>query len=163
MKEKALLIFIDFYSFRKNITKIPDYNKSSNENVEELKNLTSSAGAIVEEVLFGKQEKPNPKYFIGTGKLEEAKKIVDDKGIELVIFDDEITPTQQRNLENKLDIKVLDRTALILDIFAQHAHTREGRLQVELAQYEYRLPRLARLWTHLARQVGGRAGGATGG
>src|SRR4030042_2759541 len=94
MKEKALLIFIDFYSFRKNITKIPDYNKSSNENVEELKNLTSSAGAIVEEILSGKQEKPNPKYSIGTGKLEEAKQIVDDKGIELVIFDDEITHTQ---------------------------------------------------------------------
>ena len=155
MKEKALLIFIDFYSFRKNITKIPDYNKSSNENVEELKNLTSSAGAIVEEVLFGKQEKPNPKYFIGTGKLEEAKKIVDDKGIELVIFDDEITPTQQRNLQSKLDIKVLDRTALILDIFAQRAHSSEGKLQVELAQLNYLLPRLIGKGIELSRLGGG--------
>ena len=155
MKEKALLIFIDFYSFRKNITKIPDYNKSSNENVEELKNLTSSAGAIVEEVLFGKQEKPNPKYFIGTGKLEEAKKIVDDKGIELVIFDDEITPTQQRNLQSKLDTKVLDRTALILDIFAQRAHSSEGKLQVELAQLNYLLPRLKGKGIELSRLGGG--------
>ncbi|HJX01669.1 MAG TPA: GTPase HflX [Candidatus Humimicrobiaceae bacterium] len=155
MKEKALLIFIDFYSFRKNITKIPDHNKSSNENVEELKNLTSSAGAIVEEVLFGKQEKPNPKYFIGTGKLEEAKKIVDDKGIELVIFDDEITPTQQRNLQSKLDIKVLDRTALILDIFAQRAHSSEGKLQVELAQLNYLLPRLIGKGIELSRLGGG--------
>lgn len=155
MKEKALLIFIDFYSFRKNLTKIPDYNKSSNENVEELKNLTSSAGAIVEEILSGKQEKPNPKYFIGTGKLEEAKKIVDDKGIELVIFDDEITPTQQRNLQSKLDTKVLDRTALILDIFAQRAHSSEGKLQVELAQLNYLLPRLIGKGIELSRLGGG--------
>src|SRR4030042_3558271 len=155
MKEKALLIFIDFYSFRKNITKIPDHNKSSTENVEELKNLTSSAGAIVEEVLSGKQEKPNPKYFIGTGKLEEAKKIVDDKGIELVIFDDEITPTQQRNLQSKLDTKVLDRTALILDIFAQRAHSSEGKLQVELAQLNYLLPRLTGKGVELSRLGGG--------
>src|SRR4030066_812533 len=155
MKEKALLIFIDFDSFRKNITKIPDYNKASNENAEELKNLTSSAGAVVEEVLFGKQDKPNPKYFIGTGKLEEAKKIVDDKGIELVIFDDEITPTQQRNLQLKLDTKVLDRTALILDIFAQRAHSSEGKLQVELAQLNYILPRLRGKGIQLSRLGGG--------
>jgi len=155
MKEKALLIFIDFDSFRKDITKIPDYNKASNENVEELKNLTSSAGGVVEEILFGKHDKPNPKYFIGTGKLEEAKKIVDDKGIELVIFDDEITPTQQRNLQIKLDTKVLDRTALILDIFAQRAHSSEGKLQVELAQLNYLLPRLIGKGIELSRLGGG--------
>lgn len=155
MKEKALLIFINFDSFRKNTTKFQDYNKTSNENVEELKNLTSSAGAAVEEVLFGKQDKPNPKYFIGTGKLEEAKKIVDNKGIELVIFDDEITPTQQRNLQLKLDTKVLDRTALILDIFAQRAHSSEGKLQVELAQLNYLLPRLTGKGIELSRLGGG--------
>ncbi len=155
MKEKALLIFIDFDSFRKNTRKIQDYNKSSNENVEELKNLTSSAGAVVEEVLFGRQDKPNPKYFIGTGKLEEAKKIVDAKDIELVIFDDEITPTQQRNLQLKLGTKVLDRTALILDIFAQRAHSSEGKLQVELAQLNYLLPRLTGKGIELSRLGGG--------
>ncbi len=81
----------------------------------------------------------------------------------MFVFDDELSPRQQRELEKLLKVKVLDRTAVILDIFARHAHTREGQLQVELAQYEYRLPRLTRMWTHLARQTGGRAGGATGG
>src|SRR3989304_7545555 len=142
MKEKVLLIFVNFYNFKKNTTGKPERYKAFNENVEELKNLTISAGAGVEEVLFCRQDKPNPKYFMGSGKLEEAKNIVDNKEIELVIFDDEITPTQQRNLQLKLDAKVLDRTALILDIFAQRAHSREGKLQVELAQLNYLLPRL---------------------
>ena len=83
--------------------------------------------------------------------------------IDVFLFDDELSPRQQRELEKRLEVKVLDRTALILDIFARHAQTREGQLQVELAQYEYRLPRLTRMWTHLARQAGGRAGGASGG
>jgi len=155
MKEKVLLIFVNFNNFKKNTTGKPERYKAFNENVEELKNLTISAGAGVEEVLFCRQDKPNPKYFMGSGKLEEAKNIVDNKEIELVIFDDEITPTQQRNLQLKLDTKVLDRTALILDIFAQRAHSREGKLQVELAQLNYLLPRLTGKGIELSRLGGG--------
>lgn len=155
-KEKALLIFINFDNFKKSTTeKSLYYHRAFNENVEELKNLTISAGAEVEEILYCKQDKPNPKYFIGTGKLEEAKNIVDNKEIELVIFDEEITPTQQRNLQLKLDTKVLDRTALILDIFAQRAHSSEGKLQVELAQMNYLLPRLTGKGVELSRLGGG--------
>jgi GTPase len=106
---------------------------------------------------------PNPATYIGSGKVEEVRLAVSELGAEVVLFDHDLSPRQQRNLEQALDVKVIDRTALILDVFAQHARTREGMLQVELAQYEYRLPRLTRLWTHLARQAGGRAGGASGG
>jgi GTP-binding protein HflX len=107
---------------------------------------------------------PHPATFVGPGKAREIRNEVDELAANVVLFDDELSPRHQRELEEILgdDIKLLDRTALILDIFAQHAHTREGTLQVELAQYEYRLPRLTRAWTHLARQAGGRAGGATG-
>lgn len=105
----------------------------------------------------------DPATFIGSGKVEEIASLVEDLRADLVIFDDELSPRHQRELEKAFgdDVQVLDRTALILDIFAQHAHTREGALQVELAQYEYRLPRLTRRWTHLARQAGG--GSARGG
>lgn len=107
--------------------------------------------------------KINPKTFIGTGKLAEIVAEVEDQDAGVVIFDDELSPRHQRELEKQLgdDVRLLDRSALILDIFAQHARTSEGALQVELAQYEYRLPRLTRQWTHLARQAGG--GGARGG
>lgn len=110
-------------------------------------------------------ERPHPATFIGPGKAREVAERVAETAADVVIFDDELSPRHQRELEEVLgdEVKLLDRTALILDIFAQHAHTREGALQVELAQYEYRLPRLTRAWTHLARQAGGRAGGATGG
>jgi GTPase len=110
-------------------------------------------------------DRPNSKTFVGPGKLEEIQMLVDELIASVVVFDDELLPRQQRELERFFgeDIKVLDRTALILDIFAQHAQTREGKLQVELAQLEYRLPRLTRMWTHLVRQAGGRAGGAVGG
>lgn len=155
IKEKALLVFSYFYRF-----KVPEagdrpYRRTSRENVEELKNLAVSAGAGVEEILYSRQDKPDPKYFIGRGKLEEAKTIINDKDIELVIFDDEITPTQQRNLQSKLDVKVIDRTALILDIFAQRAHSSEGKLQVELAQLNYILPRLTGRGVELSRLGGG--------
>ena len=101
-----------------------------------------------------------PATFIGNGKVEELKTWQAELDFDVVLFDDELSPRHQRNLEKELgdDVRVLDRTALILDIFAQHAHTREGALQVELAQYEYRLPRLTRHWTHLVRQAGGGAG-----
>ncbi len=108
---------------------------------------------------------PFPKFFIGPGKVHEVAERVAQEQCDLVIFDDELTPAQTRNLEKELNIGVLDRTALILDIFAQHAHTHEGRLQVELAQYNYLLPRLRRQWTHLERQAGGggmSAGGVVG-
>jgi GTP-binding protein HflX len=110
-------------------------------------------------------ERPNPATFIGPGKVEEVVQQVAEKAASVVVFDDELSPRHHRELEKALgdEVRLLDRTALILDIFAQHAHTREGALQVELAQYEYRLPRLTRAWTHLARQAGGRAGGSTGG
>lgn len=155
IREKVLLVFINFENFKNNTTKKQRYPKTIDENVEELKNLTISAGADVEEILCHKQDKPNPKYFISTGKLEEIKNIVDNKEIELVIFDNEITPTQQRNLQLELDTKVLDRTALILDIFAQRAHSMEGKLQVELAQLNYLLPRLMGKGIELSRLGGG--------
>ncbi len=109
--------------------------------------------------------KPYTATYIGPGKIEEIKILVEELEVNVVIFDDELTPRHQRELEKIFgeDVKVIDRTALILDIFALHAHTSEGKLQVELAQLEYRVPRLTRLWTHLARQAGGRAGGSTGG
>jgi len=111
-------------------------------------------------------ERPHPATLLGSGKVEELVTLRARLGADVMIFDEELSPRQQRELERAFgdEIKVIDRTALILDIFARHAHTREGALQVELAQYEYRLPRLTRAWTHLARQAGGAAGrGGTGG
>ena len=111
--------------------------------------------------------RPNSRTYFGKGKLEELKLLAEELNAKVVLFDDELSPRHQRELEKEFpgDYKVLDRTALILDIFAQHADTREGMLQVELAQYKYRLPRLTRAWTHLARQAGGAAGrsGSVGG
>lgn len=135
------------------------------ESLAELAQLVRTAGTEMVGQLVQRLERPNPATFIGSGKVEELVEQVAQTAADVVIFDDELSPRHQRELEKELGdgVKVLDRTALILDIFAQHAHTREGALQVELAQYEYRLPRLTRAWTHLARQAGGRAGGATGG
>jgi GTP-binding protein HflX len=137
--------------------------------LDELAALSDTAGLAVVGEASQRLDSAHPATLIGSGKLEEVRGAVADLGATVVVFDRELSPRQLRNVEqavNKgatVDVKVVDRTALILDIFAQHAHTREGMLQVELAQYEYRLPRLTRLWTHLARQSGGRAGGATGG
>lgn len=138
---------------------------SLEDSLTELAMLAKTAGVSVLGSLTQRVETPNPATFIGSGKLEELLTLVLELGANLVIFDEELSPRQQRELEKALgqDVKVLDRTALILDIFARHARTREGAVQVELAQYEYRLPRLTRAWTHLARQAGGRAGGAGGG
>ena len=112
-------------------------------------------------------EKPNPHTLIGPGKVEEIKALVEDSEAQVILFDEELSPRHARELEDIFgaNVRLLDRTALILDIFAQHAGTREGALQVELAQYEYRLPRLTRAWTHLARQAGGGGGrsGSVGG
>lgn len=127
----------------------------------ELAELARTAG--VDVVGEGEQhlETINPATYIGKGKVGELKLLVHELDLDTVIFDDELSPAQQRNLEQELAVKILDRTALILDIFAKHASTREGALQVELAQYVYRLPRLTHAWTHLARQAGG--GAARGG
>ena len=135
------------------------------DSLEELARLADTAGIDVAGQAIQRFDKPNSATYIGPGKVEEVKLLVEELQADVVIFDDELSPRHQRELEQIFgdDVKVIDRTALILDIFAQHAQTREGKLQVELAQLEYRLPRLTRMWTHLARQAGGRAGGATGG
>jgi GTP-binding protein HflX len=119
--------------------------------LEELELLARTAGAVVVGSVTQKLETPNPSLYIGTGKVKEIVALKAKAGYTMVIFDDELSPSQQRNLENALGVKVLDRTALILDIFAMRARTREGRLQVELAQAEYLLPRLAGQWSHLER------------
>ncbi len=128
------------------------------DSLTELAQLARTAGLEVVGQTYQRLERLNPATLIGKGKLEELQRLRDKVKYEVVIFDEELSPRQQRNLEEALEVKVLDRTALILDIFAQHAHTREGRLQVELAQYEYRLPRLTGYWTHLSRQVAAGAG-----
>jgi len=137
---------------------------SRGESLNELTLLAETAGVKVIGQITQRLERPNPKTFIGSGKVEEVKAIVGETGANLILFDEELSPRHQRELEQIFDpnVRVIDRTALILDIFSQHAHTREGALQVELAQYEYRLPRLTRAWTHLARQAGG-GGGRSGG
>lgn len=117
--------------------------------------LAKTAGAEVVSVLTQKLDKISPSHLIGKGKLQELIDLKNELSADLVVFDDELSPAQQRNLDRALEVKVLDRTALILDIFAKHAQTREGRLQVELAQHEYLLPRLAGLWPHLERLGGG--------
>jgi GTP-binding protein HflX len=136
---------------------------SIEDSLEELAALADTAGIEVIGGTYQRLERIQPATYIGKGKVEELKGFRDELDVTVFLFDDELSPAQQRELERTLDRKIVDRSALILDIFAQHAHSREGQLQVELAQYEYRLPRLTRMWTHLARQAGGRAGGATGG
>lgn len=123
--------------------------------VEELGQLAHTAGAEVVGSLTQRLATPTPAYYLGKGKLEELASLKGKVGYDLVIFDDELSPAQQRNLEQALGVKIIDRTALILDIFARRARTHEGRLQVELAQHEYLLPRLAGRWPHLERLGGG--------
>lgn len=144
--EKAVLIGL--------ITQYQDEEKS-NEYLDELEFLAYTAGGEVLKRFTQKMDVPNPKTFIGTGKLEEVKNFVDAHEVGVAIFDDELSPAQQKNIERILQCKILDRTNLILDIFAQRAQTSYARTQVELAQYQYLLPRLAGMWTHLERQRGG--------
>jgi len=133
------------------------------DSLRELGQLSRTAGLEVAGQTWQRVDRFHPATLVGSGKVAELVELRGDLGANVLIFDDELSPSQLRNLEKRLgeDVKILDRTALILDIFAQHARTREGQLQVELAQYEYRLPRLTRAWTHLARQAGG--GSARGG
>jgi GTP-binding protein HflX len=125
------------------------------EYLDELEFLTFTAGGEVVKRFWQKMERPNPKTFLGTGKIEEISSYIKENEISTVIFDDELSPSQQKNITKILDCKVLDRTNLILDIFAQRAETSYARTQVELAQCQYLLPRLAGMWTHLERQKGG--------
>lgn len=125
------------------------------EYLDELEFLTHTAGAETVRRFTQKLEKVHPKTFIGTGKIEEVQMYVKDNEIDIVIFDDELSPSQLRNIEKVLEVKILDRNNLILDIFASRAQTAHAKAQVELAQYQYLLPRLTKMWTHLSRQKGG--------
>lgn len=136
------------------ITKDQD-EKSATEYLDELEFLTFTAGGIVLKRFVQKMSIPNPKTFIGTGKIEEVENYIKENEVSTAIFDDELSPAQERNISKILNCKVLDRTNLILDIFAQRAETSYARTQVELAQCEYLLPRLKGMWTHLERQKGG--------
>lgn len=129
--------------------------RQAKEYLDELDFLAETAGAEVHGKFFQRLEVPNPATFVGPGKLQEIIDFVKVHKIDVVIFDDELSPTQLRNIERALNLKILDRTNLILDIFARRAQTAHAKTQVELAQYQYMLPRLTRMWTHLERQRGG--------
>ena len=129
--------------------------EKAREYLDELAFLADTAGAVTVKTFIQKCEYPNPRTFVGKGKLEEIKQFVEANEIGLVIFDDDLSTKQVSNLERELQVKILDRTSLILDIFARRAQTAHAKTQVELAQYQYMLPRLTRLWTHLERQRGG--------
>ena len=145
-KEKAILIGV--------IT--PEQNKNqAEEYLDELAFLAKTAGAIPVKKITQKLAVPNNTTFIGKGKIEEVKEIAKEMEVELIIFDDDLSPVQLRNIEKVLECKILDRSNLILDIFAFRARTANAKTQVELAQYQYLLPRLTRMWTHLERQKGG--------
>lgn len=145
-EEKAVLVGL--------ITQTQPEEKAR-EYLKELAFLSETAGASAEKIFYQRVEYPNPNTYVGPGKLFEIKSYVDENDIGLVIFDDELTPKQLRNIESELKVMILDRTSLILDIFAKRAQTANAKTQVELAQCQYMLPRLTRLWTHLERQRGG--------
>jgi GTP-binding protein HflX len=127
----------------------------SEEHLEELARLTQTAGGEVTATLRQRIDRPNPRFFIGEGKAQELKSLLQESGANLVIFDEELSPAQGKNLEDLMGVRVLDRSELILDIFATRARSREAKLQVELAQLQYLLPRLRRMWSHLSRIRGG--------
>ena len=158
-RERAFLVGVEIYSQNELL--------SIDDSLSELALLADTAGLDVVGQATQKLDHPNSQTFIGPGKVDEVKALVEELQAEVILFDEELSPRHLRELEKifRDEVRILDRTALILDIFAQHANTREGSLQVELAQYEYRLPRLTRAWTHLARQAGGGAGrsGSVGG
>ncbi|MDP4227194.1 MAG: GTPase HflX, partial [Bacteroidota bacterium] len=146
VQESAVLIGVILPAFQEEEVK---------ENLDELAFLADTAGAIAKKTFIQKLSTTEPDTFIGSGKLEQVRQYISENQIDLAIFDDELSPGQQRNIEKVLDCRVLDRTSLILDIFASRAKTSYAKIQVELAQYEYILPRLKHLWTHLERQKGG--------
>lgn len=144
--EKAVLIAVE--------SQLQDRAKTT-EYLEELAFLATTAGADVVKSFVQRMSAPNPKTYVGTGKLEEINSYISDRSIDLAIFDDELSPSQIRNLENSLSCRIIDRSALILDIFARNARTTRAKTQVDLAQSQYLLPRLTRMWTHLEKQRGG--------
>ncbi len=154
-RERAFLVGVDLRS-EPSLLSLED-------SLQELALLADTAGLEVVGEITQKLDRPSPDTYIGSGKVEEIRALVEETLAQVILFDNELAPRHLRELEERLgsNVRIVDRTALILDIFAQHAQTREGVLQVELAQYEYRLPRLTRAWTHLARQTGG-GGGRTG-
>src|SRR5574339_385617 len=158
-RERAFLVGVDLYQ-QKSFLSLTD-------SLTELALLSDTSGLEVVGELTQKLDRPHVKTYIGPGKVDELRHLVEETLSQVIIFDDELSPRHQRELQEIMgrNVRVLDRTALILDIFAQHAHTSEGMLQVELAQYEYYLPRLTGQWTHLERQAGGGGGraGSTGG
>ncbi|MGB4595596.1 MAG: GTPase HflX [Anaerolineaceae bacterium] len=156
-KENAILVGVQLGHHAQDGLNLDD-------SLAELELLADTAGLEVVGNLTQRLENPNSRTYLGSGKVDELKLLVEELGANVVIFDDELSPRHQRELEEELGdgVKIIDRTALILDIFAQHASTREGMLQVEVAQLKYRLPRLTRAWTHLARQAGGAAGRSGG-
>ena len=137
------------------VIKQGDDERQVMEYLDELEFLAETAGAVGVKKFIQKVDRPDSRTYIRSGKLLEIKEYIEDNEIEVVIFDDELSPTQLRNIERELNIRILDRTNLILDIFAQRAKTAYAKMQVELAQYQYLLPRLTRMWTHLERQKGG--------
>ena len=154
-REKAFLVGVELHQ-QKSFLSLQD-------SLQELALLADTSGLDIAGELTQKLDRPHVKTYIGPGKVDELKLLVEETLSQVIIFDDELSPRHQRELQEILgrNVRVLDRTALILDIFAQHAHTKEGMLQVELAQYEYYLPRLTGQWTHLERQAGG-GGGRSG-
>lgn len=137
---------------------VPGYKQTdeqTNEYLDELAFLTETAGAVTMKRFVQKLDKPDRATFVGSGKLEEIKAYVKEHNVDMVIFDDDLTPSQVRNIERELQVKIVDRSLLILDIFALRAKTAQAHAQVEMAQYQYLLPRLTNLWTHLSKQKGG--------
>ena len=135
---------------------LPDLTRSvAEEHLSELEKLIETAGGTVVDRVFAKRPRPDPATYVGSGKAEQIKSLAANRGATLIVFDDDLSPAQARNLEKITEVKVIDRSGLILDIFAGRARSRESRTQVELAQLEYMLPRLTRAWTHLERQAGG--------
>ena len=146
-KERAVLVGLDAFSLSRE-------ENATQESMDELAALLETAGGQTAAVVMQSKDSPDPRTFIGEGKVAEVKELVHAMTADMVIFDNSLSPSQQRVLSEELNVSVLDRSALILDIFAQRARTREGRLQVELAQYKYLLPRLTGMWKHLERQEG---------
>ena len=144
---RAVLVGLNAFSLSKE-------ENATDASMEELSALLETAGGETVGMVLQSKDSPDPRTFIGEGKVAEVKELVQAMGADMVIFDNALSPSQQRALSEDLGVSVLDRSALILDIFAQRARTREGRLQVELAQYQYLLPRLIGMWKHLERQEG---------
>ncbi|MDO4425402.1 MAG: GTPase HflX, partial [Planctomycetia bacterium] len=153
VNEKTFLVTVILT--QKNTRGVSILGAAGEEPLDELRRLAEAAGTVVVGEMVQRRAAIEPATYIGSGKVQELKGMLEKTGAEVVIFDNDLAPSQTRSLEKELNVKVLDRTELILDIFASRAQTKEARLAVELAQLEYSLPRLKRMWTHLSRQKKG--------